>query len=116
MIRNTRKAIDKIPCKSLEKDNMDGGEEHRFWSGLRELCLLPEQAAFSQSQELKEKLSELRDTSLGVLVVGNVLWLTFMLTVMNQGDVLTIFGSDFLSVGFLFVYALVSTYFIWTIK
>eukprot|EP00112_Aurelia_sp_Birch-Aquarium-sp1_P009840 Seg2134.2 transcript_id=Seg2134.2/GoldUCD/mRNA.D3Y31 product="Chitin synthase chs-2" protein_id=Seg2134.2/GoldUCD/D3Y31 len=107
MIRNTRKAIDKIPCKSLETENMDEGEEHKFWSGLRELCLLPEQAAFSQSQELKEKLSELRDTSLGVLVVGNVLWLTFMLTVMNQGAVLTIFGSDFLSVGFLFVYALI---------
>ena len=112
MIRNTRKAIDKIPCKSLETDNMDDGEEHKFWSGLREHCLLPEQAAFSQSHELKEKLSELRDTSLGVLVVGNVLWLTFMLTVMNQGDVLTILGSDFLSVGFLFVYALVSTCFV----
>ena len=82
--------------------------EFLFWKELRELCLLPEQAAFGQSEELKEKLSELRDTSLVVLIVGNVLWLTFMLTVMKQGEKLTVLGTNFASVAFLFLYALVS--------
>jgi len=106
-IREARKAIEKIPCKQLEVDNNDDGKEFKFWFDLRRLCLLPEQAAFGQSQELKEKLSELRDTSLGVLVVVNVLWLTFMLTVMSQGKTLQVAGTDFASVCFLFVYFLV---------
>lgn len=72
------------------------------------MCLLPEQAAFGQSRELKEKLGELRNTSLAVLVVVNVLWLTFMLTVMNQGKKLEVAGSDFASVAFLLIYFLVS--------
>lgn len=107
-IREARKAIEKVPCKPIETANNDDGLEHRFWSDLRKLCLLPEQAAFGQSQDLKEKLAELRDTSMGVLVVGNTLWLTFMLTVMNQGEKLEVIGSDFASVAFLLVYFLVS--------
>ena len=106
-IREARKAIEKIPCKQLDVDNNDDGKEFQFWFDLRRLCLLPEQAAFGQSQELKEKLSELRDTSLGVLVVVNVLWLTFMLTVMSQGKKLQVAGTDFASVCFLFVYFVV---------
>ena len=107
-IRAARKDIEKVQCKSIETCNNDDGLEYKFWSDLRELCLLPEQAAFGQSKELKDKLGELRDTSLAVLVVSNVLWLTFMLTVMNQGKKLQLVGSDFASVGFLLVYFLVS--------
>ncbi len=102
--------MEKVPCKTLQHDNGDEGAEFEFWNDLREICLLPEQAAFGQSRELKEKLSELRDTSLVVLIVGNVLWLTFMLTVMSQGEKLTILGTNFASVAFLFIYALVSTH------
>eukprot|EP00794_Sanderia_malayensis_P016107 gene16107-17728_t len=106
-IRETRKGLEGVPCRNLRDDNGDEGAEYNFWNDLREICLLPEQAAFGQSQDLKEKLCELRDTSLVVLIVGNVLWLTFMLTVMNQGDKLTILGTNFASVAFLFIYALV---------
>ncbi len=107
LIREARKSLEKVQCKSLQRDNGDEGSEYNFWTELRQLCLLPEQAAFGQSQDLKVKLSELRDTSLVVLIVGNVLWLTFMLTVMQQGQKLTILGTNFASVAFLMVYALV---------
>ena len=108
-IREARKCIEKVPCKKLETGNNDDGREHRFWSDLRNLCLLPEQAVFGQSKELKEKLEDLRDSSLAVLIVVNVLWLTFMLTVMNQGEKLEVMGSDFASVAFLMIYFVVST-------
>jgi len=100
-IRDAKKCIGSVPCKQLKVEHT---REYHFWSGLREECLLPEEAAFGQSQELKEKLGELRNTSLIVLVVVNVLWLTFMLTVMSQGKTLQILGTDFASVGFLLVY------------
>ena len=85
----------------------NNGEEYQLWDYLRKTCLLPEEAAFIKSEELKEKLGELRNTSLTVLVVVNIIWLTFTLTVMNQGKKLEVFGTDFASVSFLFIYFLV---------
>ena len=107
MIREARKDIEKVTCKNLQKDNGDDGSEHEFWVSLKTICLLPEQAAFSQSEELKFKLGELRDLSLAVLAVANVLWLTFMVTVMYQGKKLAIFGTSFASVAFLIVYTVI---------
>ena len=37
------------PVRQLKTDNADGGAEYEFWTELREICLLPEQAAFNQS-------------------------------------------------------------------
>ena len=37
------------PTKCLKTDNADDGAEFEFWEELREICLLPEQAAFNQS-------------------------------------------------------------------
>lgn len=54
-----------------------------------------------------DKLGELRDTCLFVLTVANVLWLVFMITVMEQDDDLNVLGSSFASVAFLAVYTLV---------
>jgi len=102
-LREARKCIEKVECREIDHDS----EEYQLWDYLRKTCLLPEEAAFIKSEELKEKLGELRNTSLTVLVVVNILWLTFMLTVMNQGDKLAVFGTDFASVGFLFIYFLV---------
>ncbi|XP_057290350.1 uncharacterized protein LOC130613049 [Hydractinia symbiolongicarpus] len=106
-IREARKAIMADPPKQLQTDNADDGEEFEFWEELRQICLLPEQAAFNQSGELVEKLGDLRDTCLMVLTVANVLWLTFMVTIMEQGDKLAVLGTSFASVAFLFVYGLV---------
>lgn len=146
-IRETRKAVMAEPVRQLKTDNADAGEEYEFWSELRNICLLPEQAAFNQSGgylfiicvishflcdiftdlpllfnfkkhhlncylfnhlgELGDKLGELRDTCLFVLTVANVLWLVFMITVMEQDEELNILGSSFASVAFLAVYTLV---------
>ena len=57
--------------------------------------------------ELQEELSELRDTSLLVLAVANVLWLTFMVTIMAQGTKLEWLGTSFASVAFMFIYTVV---------
>ena len=48
-IRETRKAVMAEPVRQLKTDNADAGEEYAFWSELRSICLLPEQAAFNQS-------------------------------------------------------------------
>ena len=42
------------PVRQLKTDNADGGEEYEFWSELRTICLLPEQAAFNQSGLFKD--------------------------------------------------------------
>uniref|UniRef100_A0A7M5WVI9 chitin synthase n=1 Tax=Clytia hemisphaerica TaxID=252671 RepID=A0A7M5WVI9_9CNID len=106
-IREARKAVMAEPVRQLKTDNADGGEEYEFWNELREICLLPEQAAFNQSGDLVNKLGDLRDTCLMVLTVANVLWLAFMITVMSQGDKLNVLGSDFAAVAFLFIYGFV---------
>ena len=38
-----------MQTKSLKEDNADYGAEHEFWAELRNICLLPEQAAFNSS-------------------------------------------------------------------
>ena len=48
-IRETRKAIMSEPTVNLKTNNADDGAEWEFWENLREICLLPEQAAFNQS-------------------------------------------------------------------
>ena len=48
-IREARKAIMAEPVRQLKTDNADGGLEFQFWTELRDICLLPEQAAFNQS-------------------------------------------------------------------
>lgn len=106
-IREARKAIMSEVTRNLKEDNADDGAEFEFWDTLRSICLLPEQAAFNSSGELVEKLSDLRDTTLLVMGIANVLWLTFMVTVMNQGKSLNLIGTSFASLAFLAVYSIV---------
>ena len=82
-------------------------QEAKFWERLRTVCLLPEQAAFSQSDELKDKLVELRNTGLMMLTVVNILWLTIMLTIIAQGKKLHVLNTNFLGLAFLSLYTVV---------
>ena len=82
-------------------------QEVKFWEKLRTVCLLPEQAAFSQSDELKDKLVELRNTGLMMLTVINILWLTIMLTIIAQGKKLHVLNTNFLGLVFLSLYTIV---------
>ena len=81
-------------------------EECKFWEGLRKICLLPEQAAFSQSEELHSKLFELRNSALAVFFGCNTLWLTIMFAILSQGEKLTLVKSNFLTLIFLGIYAI----------
>lgn len=103
-IRQAKLALERVQTYQLAED---APEEFMFWDRLRKICLLTEQAAFSQSEELHSKLFELRNSALVVFAVCNILWLTIMLAILNQGNKLTIFNSNFLSVAFLIVYAII---------
>ena len=48
-VRETRKAVMSEPTLNLKINNADDGAEWDFWENLRQICLLPEQAAFNQS-------------------------------------------------------------------
>ena len=103
-IQKARAEIDKRPWLTLKRESK---AEFGFWKKLREVCLLPEQAAFSSSDELKSKLEELRNAALLMLGVSNIIWLTLMLSVMAQGKRLTILGTNFLGLSFLILFTLV---------
>ena len=87
--------------KQSEEDN----EEYIFWEKLRRVCLHNEEDAFSQSDELRSRLVELRNSIMVVYAVLNVLWLVIMMAILNQGEKLKIFNANFLSVAFLVIYA-----------
>ena len=55
------------------------------------------------SEELRNKLAELRNTCLIILAVANVIWLVIIVSVMDQ-DSLKLFGSSALSLVFLGLY------------
>ena len=96
--------LEKCDLIQMETDN---NPEYEFWRKLRLVCLLPEQAAFGSSEELKGDLIGLRNAALMMLTVANVIWMTIMLAVIGQGRKLEIMGTNFLGLGFLILYTLV---------
>ena len=100
-IRKARIELDKASVMEQEHT------EFKFWERLRVICLLPEQAAFSQSDELRDKLEELRNSGLMMLIVINILWITIMLTIIAQGKKLQVLNTNFLGLAFLFLYTIV---------
>ena len=102
-IRHTRRELNRLPLHYLDVDNSDEGNEYEFWEGLRQTCLVPELSAFDQSSKLKEKLVELRNTTLLVFGVSNALWMILILTLVQHKD-LKILGVDIIGLAFLIVY------------
>ena len=84
-------------------DNQDDAIEYEFWEGLRQSCLVPELSAFDQTSELKEKLVELRNTTLLIFGVSNALWMVMIVALAQQKD-LKVFGVDVIGLAFLLVY------------
>ena len=84
-------------------DNQDDAIEYEFWEGLRQTCLVPELSAFDQTSELKEKLVELRNTTLLIFGVSNALWMVMIVALAQQKD-LKVFGVDVIGLAFLLVY------------
>ena len=105
-IRQTRRELDRLPLFFLDVDNADEGIEYEFWEGLRQACLVPELSAFDQTSELKEKLVELRNTTLLVFGISNALWMIIILILVQHKD-LKILGVDIIGLGFLLIYGLI---------
>ena len=101
-IRQAKLALDKVQTYNLADEC---SEEYVFWDRLRKICLLTEQGAFSQSEELHSKLFELRNSAIVIFAVSNILWVVIMMALLHQGQKLTVLNSNFLSVAFLVIYA-----------
>ena len=61
----------------MEEENE---EECKFWNDLRENYLKPESDNFNKIKELKQKLKDLRNYSLLVLLITNIMWIVFLYT------------------------------------
>ena len=55
-------------------------EEHDFWIDLADKKLKPESAILGNVDELKKKLRDLRNISLLVLLLTNIMWIVFLYT------------------------------------
>jgi len=55
-------------------------KEKKFWKNLVKNCLKPESANLSNVNELKMKLTDLRNYSVLVLLLTNVMWIIFLYT------------------------------------
>ncbi|OWF56620.1 Chitin synthase 1 [Mizuhopecten yessoensis] len=75
-------------------------EENAFWATLRETCLQPGSAAFGHTEELMDKLGELRNNFLMTLAVSNMLWLILLATLATKLE-LKMYGTD--PIGLLFL-------------
>lgn len=81
--------VNKVALLEIETENEDEGKEFRFWTKLRQRCLLPESAVFGSVTQLKEKLEDLRDSFLSVFAIANVMWIIIIITLDKQvnGDI-----------------------------
>ena len=93
-----RMSSSSVPLKTLMDD------ERMFWERLKKCCLLPEQDAFNQSKQLGEKLSEMRTKCFYTFFGVNILWSTFIVTIVLQGPKLHLMGESFIGIAFTFLF------------
>ena len=105
-IRHTRRELNRLPLFYLDDDNNDDGMEYRFWEGLRQKCLVPELSGFDQTSKLKEKLVELRNTTLMIFGVTNALWMITILSLVRHKD-LKVLSVDVIGLAFLTIYGFI---------
>lgn len=107
-VRQTRFEIDRLPLLFMDVDNGDDGAEYEFWEGLRQCRLLPEASAFAAGNlsNLKEKLVELRNSTLITFTIVNALWLMILMTLARHQN-LKVLGVDVIGLSFLAVYGLI---------
>ena len=74
-----------------------------LFTGLRQACLVPESAVFGAVEELKEKLENLRNSTLMVFAIVNAIWIILIMSLLSQQH-LQVLGTNFLGFSFLCVY------------
>ena len=100
-IRDARQDMSKVPVRRLQDDG--DGDEYEFWIRLRELRLLPESKAFGQYAELTDKLGELRNSAVLLLLVANAIWIILMYLLAQQTS-LMVESSNPLGLVFIIVF------------
>ena len=73
MEENDTLTMDEIHDDAYKKENT-------FWEDLIKKTLKPQSANFSKVDELKEKLTDLRNLSVLILFLINVMWIVFLYT------------------------------------
>lgn len=66
---------------------------------------MPESAIFGAIEELKEKLEDLRDSTLMVFAIANAIWIILIMTLVQQKN-LQFLGTNVLGLAFLCIYGL----------
>ena len=61
-------------------EDIDVGNEHKFWANLAKGTLKPESVNLSNVDDLKQKLKTLRNLSVLILFLINVMWIVFLYT------------------------------------
>ncbi|XP_052786371.1 uncharacterized protein LOC128221808 [Mya arenaria] len=90
-IIDVRERLSKPTIHKLRSINRD---EYDFWDNLRNICLLPQSTAYGLEEDLKAKLGDLRNAWLMVFAVSNALWMVLIYTLANQGELLSVAGSN----------------------
>jgi len=65
---------------TLNLNEVEGSTEYKFWNDLAKDKLKPESANLGKVEELKEKLRNLRNLSVLILFLINVMWIVFLHT------------------------------------
>ena len=79
----TRKQVEQaytLHLSEVAKEDLDSDLEYKFWHRLAEDVLKPESANLGKVEELKEKLLNLRNLALLVLLLTNIMWIVFLYT------------------------------------
>jgi len=72
--------MDNAATSKLSEFSEACNKENEFWKTLAKEKLQPESANFSKVEQLKQKLLDLRNFSLLVLLLTNVMWIVFLYT------------------------------------
>ena len=79
----TRRRVEKLPIKNLSdlaEQDEECKKEFDFWTELVTNELKPESATLGKVDELKEKLRNLRNIAILVLLLTNIMWIVFLYT------------------------------------
>ena len=78
---NTRTRVEKaLTLRLSDVEDPDKKLEYTFWEDLAKYTLKPESANLGKVEELKEKLKDLRNLALLVLLLTNIMWIVFLYT------------------------------------
>lgn len=104
-VSETRNELNALRLFDLASIN---SSEFEFWEKLRQEKLSPDSGAFAHDADLKTKLEELRNSTLLVYAVANVIWLILIMTLASKSDRLNVLCTNPLGLTFLVIFGLLT--------